>query len=81
MLGEFERITAAQALEAVTLGGAYQMHLDHEIGSIEGGKLADFAVLGDDPLTVDPLGLRDIAVWGTVVGGRIQPAGAVPATQ
>jgi predicted amidohydrolase YtcJ len=75
VLGEHERITATQALEAVTVGGAFQMHLDHEIGSIEGGKLADFAVLGDDPLLVDPLALRDIPVWGTVVGGVVQPAG------
>lgn len=69
VLGEAERISAADALHAVTLGPAYQMHLDHEIGSIEVGKRADFAVLAEDPLEVDPLHLRDIEVWGTVLGG------------
>ena len=69
VLGEHERIPVADALHAVTLGGAYQMKMDHLVGSIEAGKLADFAVLDDDPLTVDPLALRDIGVWGTVLGG------------
>lgn len=68
-LGTHERITPYEALEAVTLGAAYQMHMDHEIGSIEAGKRADFAVLSDDPLTVDPMEIRNIEVWGTVLSG------------
>jgi predicted amidohydrolase YtcJ len=43
--------------------------MDHLVGSIEPGKFADFAVLEDDPMTVDPEALKDVAVWGTVVGG------------
>ena len=69
VLGEGERISAESALRAVTLGSAYQLHLDGELGSIECGKTADFTVLDDDPLEVDPLAIRDIGVWGTVVGG------------
>ncbi|MFM8411996.1 MAG: amidohydrolase [Alphaproteobacteria bacterium] len=68
-LGEEERITAAEALHATTLGAAFQLHLDHEIGSIECGKLADFTVLENSPLDVDPLAIKDIRVWGTVIGG------------
>ena len=79
VLGEAERISPELALEAVTLGSAYQMHLDAEFGSIECGKAADFTVLGDDPLTVDPMAIRDIDVWGTVVAGRPFEA-AHPAT-
>jgi len=41
------------------------------VGSIECGKHADFAVLDEDPLTVAPERLKDIAVWGTVHGGRV----------
>ena len=41
-------------LRAITLGAAYTLKLDGEIGSIECGKRADFAVLHDDPLAVDP---------------------------
>jgi len=69
--GEEEKITVAEALYAITIGAAYTLHLDGEIGSIETGKRADFAVLDDDPTTCDPAVLKDIGVWGTVQGGRI----------
>ncbi len=71
VLGPDERITAAEALEAATLGAARQLKLDHDIGSIEPGKKADFAILDADPLAVDPAAIRDIGVWGTVLSGRI----------
>ncbi len=45
-----ERLTVPQALHAITLGPAWTLKLDHEIGSIECGKRADFCVLEDDPL-------------------------------
>lgn len=70
VLGPDERISPYSALHAVTLGAAYQLHLDHEFGSIECGKAADFTVLAEDPLDVDPMTIKDIAVWGTVIGGR-----------
>ncbi|MEN9594177.1 MAG: hypothetical protein RLY23_660 [Actinomycetota bacterium] len=70
VLGEAERITPYEALYAATLGAAYQLHLDDEIGSIETGKRADFAVVDSSPLDVDPLAIRDIKVLGIVVGGE-----------
>jgi predicted amidohydrolase YtcJ len=69
VLGENERISPQSALNAVTLAAAYQLHLDDEFGTIECGKAADFTVLEDNPLTVDPMTIKDIGVWGTVVGG------------
>ncbi len=69
VLGEHEKISPAEALEAMTLGAAWLLKLDHKIGSIEVGKLADFTALGADPLTVDPLTIKDIPVMGTVLGG------------
>jgi hypothetical protein len=71
VLGPDERITAAQALRAVTLGAAYTLRLDHCIGSIDVGKFADFAVLAQDPLAVDAMAIRDIRVRATVLGGRV----------
>jgi predicted amidohydrolase YtcJ len=74
VLGEFEKISAYDALYAVTLDAAYLMHLDAELGSIETGKWADFTVLGESPLDVEPMTIKDIPVWGTVVGGMKYPA-------
>jgi predicted amidohydrolase YtcJ len=71
VLGHEERISVEDALHAVTLGAAYQLHADHLIGSIEHGKFADFCVLDEDPYEVDPVALRDINVWGTVLGGVV----------
>jgi len=68
-LGEQEKISVADALHAVTIGAAYTIKLDHLVGSIESGKFADFAVLEDNPYKVAPENLKDVQVWGTVVGG------------
>ncbi|MGJ5068129.1 amidohydrolase [Bradyrhizobium oligotrophicum] len=71
---ETESLSVEQALSAITIGAAYTLKLDHLIGSIETGKYADFAVLEQDPLTVTPETLKDVAVWGTVVGGIVKEA-------
>jgi hypothetical protein len=74
-LGEHERITVPEALHAVTLGAAHMLKLDGEVGSLEAGKYADMAVLDGDPFTCDAVGLRDVGVRGTVLGGTHFPAG------
>ena len=76
VLGEGERIPVADALRAITLGAAYTLKLDHLVGSIEVGKLADFAVLDENPLAVEPMRLKDIAVHATVLGGLVFENGA-----
>jgi predicted amidohydrolase YtcJ len=72
--GEAEKIDVDEALYAITLGAAYTLKLDGEVGSIETGKRADFAILEDDPESVGGDKLKDVAVWGTVQDGRIFPA-------
>ena len=71
VLGASERITVAQALHAITLGPAWTLKIDHEVGSIECGKRADFCVMEDDPMSVDPMALKDVRIWGTVLSGRV----------
>ena len=69
--GEEECLTAEQALHAVTKGAAYLMEQEHMIGSIEVGKLADFAVLDQNPLQIAKDKVKDINVHATVLGGAI----------
>ena len=67
--GEAERLTVEEALNAITLGAAYSLKMDGEIGSIEVGKRADFAVLDTDPLDDPDIQIKDIRVHATVVDG------------
>ena len=70
---EAERLTPQQALEAVTINAAHVLGCADEIGSIRSGKKADFTVLDANPLTVDPLSIRDINVLATVFEGEVFP--------
>ena len=71
-LGETERISAADALRAMTIDAAYLLKADASIGSIEAGKFADFTVLSEDPTTCEPMGIKDIDVRATVLSGVVQ---------
>jgi predicted amidohydrolase YtcJ len=57
-------------LKLVTINYAKLIGEEKTRGSIEPGKLADFAVLTDDFLTVKPEAIRDIRALATWVGGR-----------
>lgn len=70
LLGRDERIGRMDALRAITVGAAWTLKMDHEVGSIAAGKQADFAILADDPLEVDPESIGEIRVAGTVSGGH-----------
>ena len=70
LLGEEERISTLEALKAVTVYAAYQYFEEDRKGSLAVGKAADFVILGQDPLTADPMALRDIPVLETIKDGR-----------
>ena len=69
-----ERLSLDQAIRAVTIDAAYMINMETKLGSIEAGKLADFAVLDKDPFEMGVEGLRNIKVWGTVFEGQVHPA-------
>ncbi len=73
--GDNQKASREGALRGVTLDAAYSLRLDHERGSIEAGKLANFTILDGNPVTVDAMQIKDIAVWGTVMEGRKLPVG------
>jgi predicted amidohydrolase YtcJ len=69
-----QAMTLDQALRAITIDAAWVMRWEDRIGSIRAGKRADFAVLEEDPYSVEPMDLKDIPVWGVVFSGEIYPA-------
>ncbi len=71
--GPDQRLSLDLALRAITLEAAWSLGLEDEIGSIEVGKRADFTVLEQSPYEVDPLAIKDIPIWGTVLDGRPHP--------
>jgi predicted amidohydrolase YtcJ len=64
-----ERLTLTQALRGVTIDAAWALRMEHEIGSIVAGKLADFCVLEDDPFELGADSLKDVRIAGTVFEG------------
>ena len=76
-LGAGQTIGLDQALRMVTTDAAYVLGIDDKVGSLEPGKLADFTVLERDPHDVKPAAIKDIPVWGTVVGGRVFPTAGI----
>jgi predicted amidohydrolase YtcJ len=66
-----QKITAAEAIHAYTVGSAYASFEEKIKGSIEPGKLADFVVLTDDILHIDPIKIADTKVYMTILGGEI----------
>lgn len=66
-----QRITREEALRMWTLNGAYLTFEEKIKGSIEPGKLADFAVINKDYLACPENEIKDIDPLRTVVGGRI----------
>ena len=66
-----ERISVYEALCLYTKNAAYSSMEEEDKGTIEVGKLADFAVLNQDVFTIDPYEISGITVAKTILGGKI----------
>ena len=71
VLGPEQKIPVVEALAAVTIRAAWQYFEEGEKGSLREGKRADLVLLERDPLTADPMSLRDIPVLATWKDGRL----------
>ena len=60
-----------EAVEAGTRVGAQVLGLDHDLGTIEEGKLADLVVVGGDPLADIDIFLQPSSIRVVLQGGRI----------
>ncbi len=69
-LNPAEQVSVEDAIVALTRTAAWQCHSDHEVGSLEPGKLADFVILEKDPRKVQPDEISKIRVLETWMGGK-----------
>jgi predicted amidohydrolase YtcJ len=70
VLGPDQRLTVLEALNAVTLGAAYQYFEEDTKGSITVGKQADLIILEENPLSADQDELEFIRILETFSRGR-----------
>jgi hypothetical protein len=70
VLNPTERVTVESAIRALTSEAAWQLHSEHEIGSLEPGKFADLVVLDQDPRAVPPDAIGDIRIIETWMNGH-----------
>jgi predicted amidohydrolase YtcJ len=70
VLAPDETISVESAIRALTSEAAWQLFSDHEIGSLEAGKLADLVILEKDPRKVKPDTIKDIKVLETWMDGK-----------
>jgi predicted amidohydrolase YtcJ len=70
LYGANQKVSAEEAIEVFTLGGAYASFEEKIKGSITPGKLADFVVLRSDPRRVAPAAIKDIVLEATYIGGK-----------
>ncbi|MDX2043357.1 MAG: amidohydrolase [Acidobacteriota bacterium] len=66
-----QKITVAEAVKAFTLGSAFASFDEKVKGSIEVGKLADFAVLSADIFKINPVEIQNAKVVMTIFDGKL----------
>ncbi|NIB38282.1 amidohydrolase [Pseudomaricurvus alkylphenolicus] len=66
-----ERLDIASLIRGYTLGSAYQLRMEDQIGSLEVGKKADFVVLDKNLFETDPYTFSDVKVTMTVMDGNV----------
>jgi predicted amidohydrolase YtcJ len=59
----------SEAMQICTMNGAYASFEENIKGSLTPGKLADIAILENDPHDVDPDDIVNIRVLRTILGG------------
>lgn len=69
-IGLGQRITPLEGLKAMTVWAAEQYGEQDIKGSLEAGKVADMVILDRNPLTVDPMSIKNIRVIETIKDGR-----------
>lgn len=69
VLGKEQRCSVYDALKAITIHGAYSYFEEESKGSLKEGKRADLVILAENPMTVDPMTIKDIQICETIKDG------------
>jgi predicted amidohydrolase YtcJ len=67
-----QRLGLMQSIRLLTMGGAYGIFAEDDLGSVTPGKLADFVVLSPDPRHVRVRRLDEVDVALVFVGGGLE---------
>ena len=67
-----ERISVSEAFAMHTTTASWVGFEENEKGTLEAGKLADIAVLAEDPFAIQPEKIRELKVEMTLVGGELK---------
>lgn len=70
ILGPDQRITVYEGLKTLTEWAAYQYFEEDTKGTLETGKLADFVILNQNPLKINPLNIHTIQVVQSIKKGK-----------
>jgi predicted amidohydrolase YtcJ len=70
VIGPDQRVSPLEALKGITINAAYQYGEEDSKGSLEAGKLANLVILDGNPLTVEPMAIKDIKVLETIKDGK-----------
>jgi predicted amidohydrolase YtcJ len=70
VIGADQRVSALEALKAMTINAAQQYGEQASKGSLEPGKFADLVILDQNPLKVDPMKIKDVKVVETIKEGK-----------
>ena len=68
---EDERLTIDEALKALTINAAYQVHMQDKLGSIKEGKYADIIILEDNLYDVDTYDIHNVEISMTISDGEV----------
>ena len=65
-----QRLSVEQAIHGYTMGAAYAGYSEHELGSLEVGKLADLTLLSHDITQIPPSEILNVQVQRVMVDGE-----------
>lgn len=65
-----EKLSVKDGIESYTINNAYQMHMDHKLGSIEPGKYADLVILEQNLFNIPVTEIHKVRVCETIMDGN-----------